>query len=201
MNRNKGRRLPIASRWGERLFGRKRYEVLKAVVREADRWFAAETIARRIGLPASTVKRELKFLTDCGAVIKEHLATEIWYQLSAKQPMARLLVELTTAVHLAEQAERLKVLASDQDVKLLVLTGRLAAGSQAVTDVLVVGNNVRQWWPKAFEREVKKGDFDLRYTLMTPRELKARQAATDKFLYEIMAGPKIVVVDRLTSGG
>ncbi|MDP2830565.1 MAG: hypothetical protein Q8O21_00690 [bacterium] len=79
-------------------------------------------------------------------------------------------------------------------IKLLILTG-FFANNNALTDLLIVGNvNKNKLLKLIKELELELGR-EINFTLMEPREFKYRRDITDIFLYEILEGRKIVVID------
>ncbi len=79
-------------------------------------------------------------------------------------------------------------------IKLLILTG-FFANNNTLTDLLIVGNvNKNKLLKLIRELELELGR-EINFTLMEPREFKYRRDITDIFLYEILEGRKIVVID------
>src|SRR3989344_111398 len=82
-------------------------------------------------------------------------------------------------------------------LKLLILTGIFVGREGFTTDILLVGGvNHRRlsFLIKRFEKELNR---EINYTVMTYQEYKYRHDITDRFLYEILGGKKIVIVNKL----
>jgi hypothetical protein len=79
-------------------------------------------------------------------------------------------------------------------IKLLILTG-FFANNNTLTDLLIVGKvNKNKLLKLIKELELELGR-EINFTLMETREFKYRRDITDIFLYEILEGRKIVVID------
>lgn len=82
-------------------------------------------------------------------------------------------------------------------IKLFVLTGIFVGYDNFKTDMLIVGQVDKHKISslvKKFERDLGR---PLNYTIMTYPEFKYRQDITDRFMFDILEGSKIVIVDKL----
>ena len=82
-------------------------------------------------------------------------------------------------------------------VKLFVLTGIFVGMDSFSTDMLLVGSINHKKLAgivKGFQKELS---HEINYTVMSLQEFKYRQDITDRFLYDILEGKKIVIVDKL----
>lgn len=81
--------------------------------------------------------------------------------------------------------------------KLFILSGFFVGNLASPVDILVVGRvnkNKLDKLVKDLERELGR---ELNYTLMDTREFKYRRDITDIFLYGILEGRKVVVIDKM----
>ncbi len=76
------------------------------------------------------------------------------------------------------------------------MTGVFVGDSRARTDILMMGNLDKNKIRRIIASMEKNFQNPIRYTILTQREFDYRNLITDKFLFEIMEGRKIVVVDR-----
>jgi len=82
-------------------------------------------------------------------------------------------------------------------IKLLVLTGVFAGNGNAPVDLMIVGKVNKgkfQALLKELEEELEK---ELNYTVMDYNEFKYRKDITDVFLYNILEGKKMVIIDEI----
>ena len=80
-------------------------------------------------------------------------------------------------------------------ITLLVLTGRFVGSRDSSTDMLIVGlvnKKVLKDLVRQCEREF---GHEVNFTVMSPREFRYRKEVTDRFLYEILEGKKVVLID------
>ncbi len=87
-------------------------------------------------------------------------------------------------------------LAKCGQISYMAMTGRFIGVSDMNTDLLIVGRLQKdKFLPllRSFEREIGR---EINYTVMSPQEYRYRRDVTDRFLYSILDGKKIVVVDQ-----
>jgi len=83
------------------------------------------------------------------------------------------------------------------NLKLLILSGIFAGNDAGPVDILVVGkvNKIKfSQLIKDMEKELQK---ELNFTVMDSDEYKYRKDMTDVFLYSILEGKKIVLIDEI----
>ncbi|MCK4539684.1 hypothetical protein KAU09_00845 [Candidatus Parcubacteria bacterium] len=81
--------------------------------------------------------------------------------------------------------------------KLLILTGLFVNDDNAQIDLLVVGRLNKGKLLKQINNLEKELGLEVNFTLMDLKEFKYRRDITDVFLYEILEGKKLVVIDEL----
>jgi hypothetical protein len=83
------------------------------------------------------------------------------------------------------------------DVDLLIFTGRFVDNKEVQTDLLIVGDIDQKTLQKVVgEFEAELG-YEINYTLMPRDEFNYRRQITDRFLFSILEGEKVVMVDKL----
>ena len=81
--------------------------------------------------------------------------------------------------------------------KLMLLGGKFVNKSEALVDLLVVGNISRRVFLKLLTKlEAAMGE-ELNYSIMTEEEFKYRRYVMDIFLYNIIEGEKLVLVGNI----
>ena len=67
-----------------------------------------------------------------------------------------------------------------------------------MTDILVVGEKIPVEKLKNIIKILEKNfDQEINYTILSSLEFQARSQMTDRFIYNILNGPKIIVVDKI----
>ncbi|MFA6254698.1 MAG: hypothetical protein WC675_01540 [Patescibacteria group bacterium] len=84
-------------------------------------------------------------------------------------------------------------------VKLFILTGVFVGVDGFATDILLVGTINRKRLNKIVHDFEKEWGHSINYTVMTQQEFKYRQDITDRFLYDILEGRKITIVDKINN--
>ena len=82
-------------------------------------------------------------------------------------------------------------------LKLLVLTGLFVNDCNAQIDLLIVGRLNKGKLIKQINNLEKELGQEVNFTAMDLKEFKYRRDITDVFLYEILEGKKLVVIDEL----
>ena len=82
-------------------------------------------------------------------------------------------------------------------IRLFILTGIFVGIEGFVTDLLLVGAVNRKKLAKIVREFEKELNHSINYTVMSSPEYKYRQDITDRFLYDILEGRKIVIIDKL----
>lgn len=82
--------------------------------------------------------------------------------------------------------------------KLLILTGFFTNYPEAQTDLLIVGNVKRPAFLKLITELEKDLGHEINFTILDDKEFKYRQEIMDIFLYNILEGKTIVLIDNFT---
>lgn len=189
----------------EHLFGSKtRVKLLSLFLHNPEQTFFVRELVRRVGAQIHSVRRELMNLCSLGAVVcvgggapkgaasalrKRYYQTNrdfvLYIELQALLRKAQVLLERNLIDRVGAIGE----------TRLLVICGKFL-GEVAPIDLLLVGRMPAaslQRLLKRFEQEV---GFEVNYTLMTPEEFSYRRDITDRFLYSILEGKKMVMVNK-----
>ncbi|MEI6379156.1 MAG: hypothetical protein WCO55_05865 [Candidatus Falkowbacteria bacterium] len=82
------------------------------------------------------------------------------------------------------------------DIQLLVLSGFFVANASSPIDLLVVGDLNKKKLTKVIQELESELIKEVNYAIMTEQEFSYRREIADVFLYTILDGDKLVVVDR-----
>lgn len=190
----------------EHLFGSKtRVKLLSLFLQHPDEQFYVRELMRRIGAQLHSVRRELANLSLLGVVVftggtggkgfasslrKKYFRANrecvLYHELQSLLRKAQILLEKNLVARISGLG----------DVRYLALCGRLI-GERGPTDLLIVGKisgSVISKLIKRFEQEV---GYEVNYTLLTPDEFSYRRDIADRFLYAILEGKKLVMIDKM----
>lgn len=161
-----------------------------------ERYFVRE-LARKLGMQLNSARRELDNLDKFGFLKSEHHDGKKYYICNQK---FELLPEIKGLIFKALALEEMRVahhMAKIPGLNLLIFTGVLTK-SFAPTDVLIVGKVSKPQFDKYLKKIAEGISDELRYTFLSRADYLYRLEITDKFIYDIWAGNKIVVVDNIS---
>ncbi len=171
--------------------------------------FFVRELVRRLGTQIHAVRRELLNLEKLGLiraaaappgdpteeVVKGPKSQRKYYTADPKHILFPELKALVVKADLLTREDLVRRIKASGTITLLILTGRFVGNGNASTDMLVVGLvNKRVLKDLVSECEREFG-HEINYTVLTPREFKYRKEVTDRFLYEILEGKKVILVD------
>jgi len=173
--------------------------------------FYVRELVRKAGAQIHAIRRELENLERLGIIragsANESDAAEVsqlrarmrrYYQLDEEFFLTnelRALVLRSQFLLEEEFKRRVKRLGT---IHYFALLGMFVGATDSTTDAVIVGKINRQLLARLmrqFERELGR---PMNYTVMSEREFRYRWDVGDRFLYGILEGKKIVVIDELT---
>jgi DNA-binding Lrp family transcriptional regulator len=202
----------------EQLFSSKtRVKLLRLFLNNPSQPYYLRELARKLKTQLNSIRREVDNLEKIGLIKSIQLVSSpfkkkktrrgktkpkgsrkyflvnnnyiLYPELKALLLKAQLLLERTFVGRIEKMAK----------VKLFILTGIFVGIEGFVTDLLLVGAVNRKLLRKIVSDFEKELNHNINYTVMSQQEFKYRQDITDRFLYDILEGKKIVIVDKLTS--
>ncbi len=178
------------------LGSRTRAKVLRLLLTNPAKSYFVREISRKIHEHMNSVRRELQFLTEVGIVVATGEGQKRYYQADEKYQLFPELKALVFKAQVMEEQALLAAIQSSGRIYLLVLTGFFVGHIDATTDILIVGSVNRQKLQRLIKSFQEHFDRDIHYTVFTRPEFDYRHAVTDRFLYSILSGPLITVVDK-----
>jgi predicted nucleotidyltransferase len=159
-------------------------------------WFASE-LARRMGVPSSSLQRELQDLTEAGILKSHRQGRMAYYQANTDSPLFSDLrgLLLKTAGLVDVLADALKPLASK--LVLAFVYGSIASGeeqSDSDIDLMIVGSVSPSTLalPLRHAREVVGREINP--TVYSPAEFAKKRTENDHFLTQVLTKPKLLVL-------
>jgi len=179
------------------LLPKTRQGILAATLVQPEKaWYAAE-LAHRLGVPSSSLQRELHDLSEAGILKTYRQGRMVYYQANRDSPVFPDLrgLLLKTAGLVDVLAHALKPVATK--VATAFVYGSIAAGSEesdSDIDLMVVGQVSPQDLALPLRRARESLGRAINPTLYTPAEFERKHAANDPFLKEVLDKPKLVVL-------
>jgi len=208
----------------EQLFGsRTRIKLLKIFFGEPDKSFFIRELCRKSGERLNSIRRELANLQKMGVVklhiqgdtnakedrggstsrkrttknvkqdqdVRKYFVIDHSFALFGELKNLILKSQLAIKKDLAEEVQRAG------NIKLLLLTGFFVGDTSGGPDVFIVGSLNRDRLRRLVSKFEKIIGQEIKYTVLSLNDYHVRQSVTDKFLYNILSGKKIVVVNTL----
>lgn len=196
----------------EQLFGSKsRVLLLRLFLNNPEKFFYVREISRNLNVHLNSIRRELENLKKIGIIsslTKTDLEKEVGKKLRDKKKYFKLntsfvfldeLRALLIKAQLILEQSLIEKVEKIGKVVFFVLSGIFVGRANAPVDLLVVGKINRQRLKrliKGFEKELGQ---PINYTVMSKNDFGYRRDVTDKFIYDLLEGKNLVVIDKLTN--
>jgi predicted nucleotidyltransferase len=181
----------------EVLFGAYRRQILALLLLRPDESFYVREIGRLAGVPAGSLHRELKLLSDAGLLRRSAAGNQVRYQVDRTCPIHEELAGIfrKTAGLADVLREALTPIAGK--IRLAFIFGSVAQGKERATsdvDVLVVGSVSFAAVVAALSRASERLRREVNPVVMTQAAFEAKRASRDRFVARVVREPKIVLL-------
>lgn len=207
----------------EQLFGsRTRTRLLHLFLKNPETKFFIRELTRRIDTQINSVRRELKNLRECGVIIevsdegsdkpvtktsgglrkvskKTDSALRKYFQANPGFLLFSELKDLFVKSPLLLQNRFIRDLSSYGEVEYALMTGFFVGRSDTPVDILIVGDVDRHRVARLISSVEKEIDQEINYAIMKTSEFYYRKSITDRFLFTILEGKKIILADNTSS--
>lgn len=193
----------------EQLFGSKtRVKLLQLFYNNPNRSFYVREITRKVDEQINSVRRELANLLSIGIINSESNNNRLYYEVNQdyenykalslmfgpKTKPAKKKAEDGSAVVVTEHPLSKAIRAAGR-VQLALLTGRFTRDESSGVDLLVVGD-VNQSKLASFVAELEKDENkEVRYTSMPLANYKYRLQINDRFINNVLAAKKQIIIN------
>lgn len=179
------------------LFSAYRRQVLGLLYLRPEDSLHVREIARLTGVPAGSLHRELRTLTDAGLLMREPVGNQVRYQANRACPIYSELAEIfrKTAGLADVLREALAPLANR--ITAAFVFGSMAQGTQTGSsdvDVFVVGKVSFSDVVAALSPLRARLGREVNPVVMTPREFVNQRNAGDRFVKRVMKEPKLFLM-------
>lgn len=193
----------------EHIFGSKtRVKLLSLFLKNPDKSFFVRELTRKLDLQINSIRRELTNLDKIGIIkINRKIIdnsgggkVKKYYQINKDFILYHELKVLFVKSQFLIRQGFLNKLTQLGKIDFLVLAGIFVGERMPLkTDILIVGRINRQNLTKLIKKFESDFGHEINYTIMSLDEFEYRKNITDKFLYDILDGKNIVVVDKIES--
>jgi DNA-binding transcriptional ArsR family regulator len=179
------------------LIPKTRRGILAAVLVQPEKaWYVSE-LARRMGVPSSSLQRELQALTEAGVLKTHRQGRMVYFQANVESPVFPDLrgLLLKTAGLTDVLADALRPLAAK--IRRAFVYGSIASGdarSDSDIDLMIIGEVT----PAELAQPLRKAREQLRReinpTVYAEAEFTRRRVARDHFLTAVLTKPRLPVL-------
>ena len=184
----------------ETLFGSKtRVKLLTLLLTNTGRAFYVREITRTIDEQINSVRRELLNLKSMGLVKSNEKKGKIYYEANTKfefYPELKKIFEKTGKTPTGENKVTFGIRKSG-DISYAALMGAFVGDTASQVDLFVVGEVDKRKMKSVLTNLEKELKREVNYCVMTINEYEDRKMLFDRFLTELMASPKKILIDNL----
>ncbi len=189
--------LPKAPQLVGILFGAYRRQILALLLLRPDQSFYVREIGRLTGVPAGSLHRELKLLSDAGLLTRSVAGNQVRYQMDRTCPIQEELAGIfrKTAGLADVLREALAPLACK--IRVAFIFGSVAQGKEHATsdvDVLVVGSASFAAVVEAVGRAGERLRREVNPVVMTKADFESKLAGRERFVARLAREPKIFLL-------
>jgi len=166
------------------------------LVQPTKAWYASE-LAHRLGVPSSSLQRELRDLSEAGILKTHRQGRMVYYQANRDSPvfpdLRGLLLKTAGLVDVLAQA--LKPVAAK--IAAAFVYGSIAAGSEqsdSDIDLMVVGQVSPEDLALPLRRARELLGREINPMVYTPAEFARKRSARDPFLKQVLDNPRLIVL-------
>lgn len=191
------RRAGRRSLLGQLLGSEGRAKVLEALLLGTPSRFYVRQLARRLGLPATAVSRELLTLSRLGFVVRERDGRRVYYQpnahAAAVADLRVLVLKLGGVVHALRQTlER-----HTEAIRWAFVHGSVAAGTAAAgsdVDLVVIGDVAPSDVHELLRPVSEALGREINPFVLTAAEFREKRKLKNHFVDRVLSGPKIDLI-------
>lgn len=182
----------------EQLFGSKtRVKLLQLFYTNPNRSFYVREITRKIDEQINSVRRELSNLLSIGIISSETQNNKLFYEVDKNyeyyKPLSQIFNSDGAIGDEGDSEDTLKLLGR---VDIAVFTGQFTKDKSVNVDLLVVGDINKTQLDKYVQDLEKKEGKEIRYVVLSSKDLEYRGKVNDKFLKNIQTAKKQILIDR-----
>lgn len=202
--RAKARKQSAPPQLVEVLFGAYRRRILALLLLHADESFYVREIGRLTGVPAGSLHREARLLTEAGLLARSVAGNQVRYQANRACPIYEELAGIFRKTTGLADVLRDALASLGRTVKGAFVFGSVAQGKESATsdvDVMVIGSASFERVVEALAQAGARLRRDVNPVVMTPAEFRAKLDAHDRFVSRTVREPKIMLTGDLRELG
>jgi predicted nucleotidyltransferase len=182
----------------ELLFGAYRRRILSLLLLRPDQSFYVREIGRLTGVPAGSLHRELKSLTDADLLTRSPVGNQVRYQADRACPVFEELASVFRKTAGLADVLREALEPLGPVVRLAFVFGSVAQGKERATsdvDVMVVGKAPFARVVEALAPAGERLGRQVNPVVMGPDVFRSKLKAHDRFVARVVREPKIFLIE------
>ncbi|MFH1565179.1 MAG: hypothetical protein ABIC82_05035 [bacterium] len=193
----------------EHIFGSKtRVKLLSLFLKNPDKSFFVRELTRKLKLQINSIRRELANLNKVGIIKIDKRAesgsrnehVKKYYTVNKDFILYSELKALFVKSQILIRQGFLNKLTKLGEIDFLTLDGIFIGDKMPRgTDMLIVGKINRNELSKLIQKFESDFGHEINYTIMSKDEFQYRKDVTDKFLYDILEGKNMIVIDKMNN--
>lgn len=187
----------MAASLGAVLFGAYRRQLLSLVLLKADESFYVREIARLTGVPAGSLHRELKLLTDAGLLLRTTAGNQVRYQANRMCPIFEELAGIFRKTAGLADVLRAALLSLQDRINCAFVFGSVAQGKETVdsdVDVMVVGDVSFSEVVGALSATQSQLQREVNPVVMTSESFTSKRDKQDRFVTRVLKEQRILLM-------
>ncbi len=190
----------------EKLFGSKtRAKLLSLFLNNADKSYYVREITRTIGEQINSVRRELANLKALDIVVSQGKKGKLYYKANKKADLypelKKIFAKAASQQPVSAEKDMIKSIKGLGDISYAALMGHFVRDNSSPIDFFIVGKVNRRRLKTFVSQLEKQAKKEINYSLMSLDEFETRKMMFDRFMTEIMASPKDVLIDYVDETG
>ena len=181
----------------EVLFGAYRRQILALLLLRPDESFYVREIGRLTGVPAGSLHRELKLLSDAGLLLRSAAGNQVRYQVDQTCPIQDELAGIFRKTAGLADVVREALAPLTSKIRLAFIFGSVAQGKERATsdvDLLVVGSASFAAVVAALSAAAERLRREVNPVVMTRADFAAKLARRDRFVMRAARESKIILL-------
>ena len=181
----------------EVLFGAYRRQILALLLLHPEESFYVREIGRLSGVPAGSLHRELRLLSDAGLLQRLVSGNQVRYQVDRACPIQQELTGIFRKTAGMADVVREALTSIAGKIRLAFIFGSVAQGKERAAsdvDVLVVGSASFASVVEALSQVGRRLRREVNPVVMTKAAFEAKLSSGDRFVARVAREPKIFLV-------
>jgi predicted transcriptional regulator len=184
-----------------------RVKILNLLLLSPEKEYSLKDLTIKSGLTNTAIHKELNNLIKFGLVLdtqepeneinKHHKKRKTIYSINNDFLLYPEIKALFTKAQIVFSQTFVEDLQKICQPKFLALTGLFTNFPEAQTDILLVGTVRRSAFLKILKNLEKNLGREINYTILSKKEFSYRQNIMDIFLYNILEGKTIVLINKI----